>query len=273
MDLVKISTLLEEHKIWLNTEGVSGNRALLDGENLQQFDLSNVDLSHAILKNVNFIRANLSGAKLCNAYLVNSNLSYSNFKNADLSYANLSNTNLESVNFTEANLQGIILQNSFLVNGDLTRTNIIGADISQSNLNNANFTSATIIDTNFDNTLLNNIVFTGDQAELKKAFYENSYKNQQDNISFIKKFNKRNFILLKIINVFSYLIVIASILSMLITVILNLSNNLNLLNEKINIDLSYSELIFMVFISITFILLTEGLKIMTLKFSNGKNNK
>lgn len=270
MDIVKINSMLKEHELWLKSGGSNGRRAILDGENLQQSNLSNVDLSYAILKNVNFTRANLVETKLCNAYLVGSILSYADCRNADLSYANFNNSTLESVNLTEANLQGALFQNAILVNSDLTGTNISNTDMAQTDLTNAIFTSAVIVDTNFENSLLNDIIFSGEQVELKKALYEISHAKRNSNISFIKLLVKKNSLLFKIINVFGYLVVSVSIIAM---VIVSLSKVFSLLGEDYNINLHYFDLMIMLFIGVVFILITQGLKILAFDFSIGKRLK
>ena len=61
--------ILEEHKLWLDSDGKQGARA-----NLTDADLSGASLSGANLSGANLCRANLSGASLCRASLCGADL-------------------------------------------------------------------------------------------------------------------------------------------------------------------------------------------------------
>ena len=73
----ELNHILNQHKLWLESNGNQGKRA----------DLSGVNLSGAYLTRANLAGANLSGADL---------------RSADLSGADLSGANLRSANLTDS---------------------------------------------------------------------------------------------------------------------------------------------------------------------------
>ena len=81
MEQAKLNEILDEHKKWLKTEGVEGQRA-----NLRYADLRKADLSSADLR-----KSDLSYADLCDA-----NLSIADLRYADLSYTDLRNADLRN---------------------------------------------------------------------------------------------------------------------------------------------------------------------------------
>jgi hypothetical protein len=78
MEASKLKDILEQHRVWLDTNGKLGERAYLAD-------------------------ANLTDAKLTDANLTDANLMYANLTNANLMYANLTGANLK-----DANLEGSI---------------------------------------------------------------------------------------------------------------------------------------------------------------------
>ena len=85
----ELATLLELHKLWLETNRLQGGRANLGGANLA---------------NANLRGANLSGANLTYANLSGANLTYANLGGANLKGAKLSLADL-----TDADITGTIL--------------------------------------------------------------------------------------------------------------------------------------------------------------------
>ena len=94
MEQAKLNKILENHKLWLKTNGEQGERANLSSADLSSADLSSADLSSA----------NLSSADLSSADLSSANLSSANLSSADLSYANLSSADLSSADLSSADL-------------------------------------------------------------------------------------------------------------------------------------------------------------------------
>ena len=75
LDLAKI---LEDHKIWLKTNGKKGKRANLQGASLQWANLQGANLQGASLQRANLQVANLQGASLQRANLQGANLQGAN---------------------------------------------------------------------------------------------------------------------------------------------------------------------------------------------------
>ena len=101
MEASKLILILDQHRLWFETNGMHGQRANLDCANLS---------------GANLTRANLKGANLTDA-----NLTYAN-----LGYANLIGANLAGASLQSANLGGAILPDiSWIIPGCLVRLNQI----------------------------------------------------------------------------------------------------------------------------------------------------
>ena len=156
MEASELNQILEQHLLWIQSNGVQGKcayfgDAYLGGANLGGADLEDVsfinanlggaNLSYAKLSRANLRGANLGGANLENAYLrgaylsdaflyganlYGANLEDVSFINADLHGANLKDTNLNGANLEGANLQGAILPEiSWIIPGCLAHLNNI----------------------------------------------------------------------------------------------------------------------------------------------------
>ena len=109
MDQAKLNKILDNHKLWLKTNGAQGEKADLRSANLRSADLrsadlSYADLSYADLSSANLRSANLRSADLRSADLSYADLSYADLSSADLSYANLRSADLRSADLSYANL-------------------------------------------------------------------------------------------------------------------------------------------------------------------------
>ena len=122
----ELETILNEHKIYIESGGIKGRKADLSYTKLIGADLRNVNLSFADLR-----CANLGHAKLSAANLSDSNLLLANLELADLSSANLSNANMTRTDLTAANLK-----NANLVNARLIHTTLTGSQMNYANLRN-----------------------------------------------------------------------------------------------------------------------------------------
>ena len=91
MEQSKLDVILENHRIWLDTDGEEGECA---------------DLSGANLRYANLCYANLCYADLSGADLSGTNLRYANLCYADLRDADLSGANLRYANLRDADLRG-----------------------------------------------------------------------------------------------------------------------------------------------------------------------
>ena len=103
----ELKTILEQHKLWLDSNEKEGKRA-----DLRHADLTNADLTRANLTSSDLRCAILTGADLTCAYLYGANLTDADLRRADLFDAIL----------RYANLSGADLINSELEYADLTDT-------------------------------------------------------------------------------------------------------------------------------------------------------
>ena len=94
MEQAKLNKILENHKLWLRTNGEQGERA----------DLSDADLSYADLRYADLRSANLRYADLSYADLRSADLRYADLRSANLSDADLSYADLRSANLSDADL-------------------------------------------------------------------------------------------------------------------------------------------------------------------------
>ena len=90
MNKAKLDKILDNHKLWLRSKGVKGERADLRGANLECADLRGANLECADLRGANLECADLRGADLRGADLRGANL-----RGADLRGANLRGANLD----------------------------------------------------------------------------------------------------------------------------------------------------------------------------------
>ena len=90
----ELNTILDQHRLWIESDRKQGKRA-----NLQNADLRVAYLQNADLRGANLQGANLWGANLQYANLQNANLWNANLRGADLRGANLWNANLRGATF------------------------------------------------------------------------------------------------------------------------------------------------------------------------------
>ena len=89
MNKDELNKILDNHKLWLKTNGEQGEKANLSYADLSYADLSSADLRSADLRSANLSYADLSYANLSYADLSSANLSYANLSYADLRSADL----------------------------------------------------------------------------------------------------------------------------------------------------------------------------------------
>ena len=120
MEASKLKEILEQHKLWLETNEVQGERADLRDASLDSAYLHGADLTGADLAGANFFYANLRGANLRCANLIDAN-----FFCAYLHGADLTGANLIDARFADADLTGADLSRA-----DLTGADLYGVDLS-----------------------------------------------------------------------------------------------------------------------------------------------
>ena len=133
-------------------------------------NLSGVDLTHAILRGVNFSHTNLSGADLTGA---------------DLRFAILNHTDLRGAVLTGVKTEGLVeCETSLLSSGTFCRYGILvssygvdlsGIDLSGLDLSEINFHDGTYVGTNFSQGVLYGAYFYG--ANLENAVFDGANLN------------------------------------------------------------------------------------------------
>lgn len=122
----ELHKVLEEHKLWLDSNSEEGAKADLSYTILRYADLEDANLRGAILKGADLTRANLTCANLIYADLDDANLEGSVLYGADLYYADLRKANLTDSRLNEANLEY----------ADLTDADLTGTKLSQASTQN-----------------------------------------------------------------------------------------------------------------------------------------
>ena len=126
MEQSELKEILNQHQLWLETNGMQGQYAKLNGASLHSANLRCANLNGADLTGADLWCANLSDANLCGANLARANLHCANLKDANLKDANLKDANLARANLARANLTGVILRDiSWIIPGCLVQLNHI----------------------------------------------------------------------------------------------------------------------------------------------------
>ena len=85
----KLKEILEQHTLWLDSDGKEGKCANLYCADLADADLADADLTGADLSGADLSGANLTGANLTDVDLTDANLTHANLTGANLSCADL----------------------------------------------------------------------------------------------------------------------------------------------------------------------------------------
>ncbi|HET7106777.1 MAG TPA: pentapeptide repeat-containing protein [Candidatus Acidoferrum sp.] len=93
-ELLQVAEALDQHRLWVESNGEQGIRGDFAGANLSDADLTGVNLQSADLTKVNLRGADLSMANLRGANLVEADLRETNLLGAEFSGANLMGANL-----------------------------------------------------------------------------------------------------------------------------------------------------------------------------------
>jgi uncharacterized protein YjbI with pentapeptide repeats len=79
-----LEQIVNDHQLWIDTDGQRGRRAILSGWYLSRAHLVQANLNGADLRKANLSNANLHGARLICSDLREANLMYTNLTDADL---------------------------------------------------------------------------------------------------------------------------------------------------------------------------------------------
>ena len=97
----ELKTILEQHTLWLDSNGKEGKRADLTGANLTCTNLTGADLTGADLTDADLTWADFTGANLTSADLYGACLYGANLFGADLTGAILIDSELEYANLND----------------------------------------------------------------------------------------------------------------------------------------------------------------------------
>ena len=131
----EIQAVLEEHRLWLDSNREKGKRADFSGKNLQEAHLVDENLRMANLFGANLEGANLEGANLEGANLEGAYLFGAILEGAILRRANLYGANLRRANLRRAILRRAILRRANLFGAILEGAILEGAILEGANLN------------------------------------------------------------------------------------------------------------------------------------------
>lgn len=168
---------LTSHKGWLESKGRLGKRLDLSNALLKDIDLSDADLrrcilSGAYLAHATLINADLSGADLTDADLEKANLIRANLSKSQLQNANLTNAVLIEAIIRESNLESSNLHKANLMGADLSHSRLRGANLDETNFTDANMSDVRFIDVNLRRTNLKNAVLQGSDLSNVKELTE-----------------------------------------------------------------------------------------------------
>ena len=157
-------SILKEHQLWVDSNGQSGKRADLSGQDFSGISFRyhaylpsaspwTVNLRFAILREINFSHADLSEANLEAANLIKGNLNGANLKRAILSKAKMINAHLSG-----AYLRGADLTGTDLTGADLTGANLTGAELRGANLTRANLIGTDLTGADLGGAILSEVI-------------------------------------------------------------------------------------------------------------------
>ena len=170
MDQKELDKILENHKLWLESNKKEGKRARLrfenlDGINLQNKNLQEIDfegacLNRSFLSDSNLNRANLRKSFLNDAFIRKATFIESSLEGASLKGATAPEVKLNKANLKYANLQRIKLQNA-----EFYETNLEGANLGEADLQGATLRYTNLKDAKLDGT---NLKYVKIDTESKK---------------------------------------------------------------------------------------------------------
>jgi uncharacterized protein YjbI with pentapeptide repeats len=195
-DLKKI---LEEHLLWLKTDGKAGAQAQLENADLSHASLTGVNLSKARLSKVNLNEATLAYADLSGAVMFSANLHHANLYKANLINVDLGQetvasecSDLSYAHLGGANLTGANLSSACMYRVNLRDTELKDAEIGFADLFLANFEPKSLPLIRGMAAVYNLEHITYDQNpdalyQLRKQFQDGGFRNQEREITYAIK--------------------------------------------------------------------------------------
>ncbi len=143
----ELKKILTEHRRWLDSQGKSGEKAVLSHATLFRADLyaaklsfidfQGADLREAVLSEADLYDANLRDTNLADAVLDWASLDGAKLQRASLQGADLRWANLEGANLSGCNLRFANLEGANLKDAKLTEANLYGANLTNTDLKGA----------------------------------------------------------------------------------------------------------------------------------------
>lgn len=181
-----LTTILDDHKKWLNSEGKEGKQADFHHANLEKRNLKEAILKKAKLLYAKLDHAEFQNAKLQYAFLQNTRARKTNFEGADLFNARCSNGYFYEANFKEAKLQSAHFDNTNLRSADFQ-----GADLPLADLQNAHMHQTVLRSANLQNADLTGATgLLADQfahCNVSGAKLPGEIKNFEDSLETLKE--------------------------------------------------------------------------------------
>jgi uncharacterized protein YjbI with pentapeptide repeats len=184
MNSEELYNILEDHKLFITSQGNQGERAnlrkaylhgtMLSGVNLVRADLSEAsltktDLSKADITGANLQSANLTNSNLCGAILIEAALPGASLKKANMQHANFSRADLTHCDLSWSNLSGANLEEAILKDADLIKATLSGSNLKGADLSGANFSGADLSEADLTGAILRNTELT--DSKLDKTIF------------------------------------------------------------------------------------------------------
>ncbi len=168
-----LSKKIVRHKMWVDSQGSHGERAVLANADLSHRDLAGADLSAADLSGALLNSARLTGCKLTMCNLSRTDLTRANLMNADMRDINLTGAAMSRANLRKADLGTVSGRDSKgRETGKTWRADLSDADLSRANLSDASLFGAKLERANMVQTNLMRADMRGaviDQANMRGA--------------------------------------------------------------------------------------------------------
>lgn len=143
MDHSKIKEILDAHKVYVDSNGLDGEKACFIDANLNSYRFSEIDLSY-----VDFSNANLSGAAFNRCVLRRAIFTGANMQNirvlSDMEGAYLAKVNLKNAILSHSKLKHVHLNNTSVEGATLVDTDLTGAYLYETDLRKTNLSGATV---------------------------------------------------------------------------------------------------------------------------------
>jgi uncharacterized protein YjbI with pentapeptide repeats len=172
---MNISKIIEDHELWLKTDGEEGKRARFSYVDLSRFDFSGRNLREAYFEYVNLCGAKFIESNLINAEIRNCTLNSVNMSGADICSAFFYNCTIIDGTLNNCKAEHLIFEKSTLSCSCLYKFNANNSNFCQSFLKHLDVQDSTFEKTKFNHC---NVNFSNFQRSIfQKTFFDKSYFN------------------------------------------------------------------------------------------------